>query len=281
MAYFAAGKTRRRLRKRVPRHRRVRRVPARFAVEAPRSLRGFPRLLRWLQPLPPRHHPGGSRAAGRVRHPKANEFAAGKPEVRLRGRVRGVGACGASPRGSQLKPRAVCGAFRGRRGGFSRSRRGTIQAGPGPRGASAIPRRMNSRLGKRDVRLRGRVPWRRACGASPRRLRLKPARFAGLSAVVAAASAAPAREDPDGSRATARPPSRRMNSRLGKRDVRLRGRVLRRRRVRRVPAAFAVEAPHGLRGFPRSSRRLQPLPPRNRPDGSLSRYSLFPVPYSL
>jgi hypothetical protein len=46
-----------------------------------------------------------------------------------------------------------------------------------------------------------------------------------------------------------------MNSRLGKRNVRLRGRVRWHRHVHAVSAMFAVEAPRSLRGFPLLLRR--------------------------
>jgi hypothetical protein len=57
-----------------------------------------------------------------------------------------------------------------------------------------------------------------------------------------------------------RPPPGRMNSWLGKRDVRLRGRVQWNRKVQPVSAMSAVEASRSLRGFPLLLRRLQPLP---------------------
>jgi hypothetical protein len=110
--------------------------------------------------------------------------------------------------------------------------------------------RMNSRLGKRDVRLRGLVQWHR-------RVQRVTARF-----VVEAPLSLRAFRSRCGefirsgqSRREGRS-QRRMNSRLGKRDVRLRGRVQWNRRVQRVTARFVVEAPRSLRGFPQSLRRM-------------------------
>ncbi|HEY0017346.1 MAG TPA: hypothetical protein VGC13_13635 [Longimicrobium sp.] len=131
---------------------------------------------------------------------------------------------------------------------------------------------MNSRLGKRDVRLRGRVRWRRRVQRvaamfaveAPRGLRgfplFQPRVYPPGTGQVARAGCgrAGARDVAHHPAAASRQPGR-MNSRLGKRDVRLRGPVRWHRNVQRVAAGFAVEAPRSLRGFPLLLRRIHSL----------------------
>src|SRR5829696_5921708 len=120
------------------------------AVEAPRSLRGFPQLLRRVYSF--RRRPPPPPLEG---HPPAvaNEFAATTsrcPPARTAPAARRVMCTEAVF--EQLKPRAVCGAFRSCCGEFTRSGAGLR---PPPLKATPQPWRMNSRLRLRDVRLRG------------------------------------------------------------------------------------------------------------------------------
>src|SRR5687768_17550614 len=119
-------------------------------VEAPRGLRG-------LSLFQPRVHPPGKEPAlvglPRAGPRRANEFAAGKtrcPPARTAScRPRTLYRPAALV---QLKPRAVCGACRCSSRGFTRPGKSRLSLVCRARGPAE---RMNSRLGKRDVRLRG------------------------------------------------------------------------------------------------------------------------------
>jgi|GEM_PF-6317871 len=101
--------------------------------------------------------------------------------------------------------------------------------------------------GKRDVRLRGRVRWRRNvqpvsvmfAGEASRRLRGFPQSLRRVHSL------------PRASRPEPSPPARANEFAAGKRDVRLRGRAPAARGLPCTPAAYVVESPAHLRGFPR------------------------------
>jgi hypothetical protein len=72
-----------------------------------------------------------------------------------------------------------------------------------------------------------------------------------------------------------------MNSRLGKRDVRLRGRVFRDLLSRRSPARFAGLPALLAAGSPARTKPAADTPIRIINDHNQSRYSLLPITYYL
>jgi hypothetical protein len=131
-----------------------------FAGEALRSLQGFPQSLRRLQPLRRGGGPAGegSPPPGKAALHPASELAATRAGS-LANCAR-LGPPAIRRRRSQVKPCAVCRAFRSRCGGFSRS------------GAGAVP----SRLGPAPGESRSRQWPVHACAAARRMATISPRR---------------------------------------------------------------------------------------------------------